>query len=103
MRGPRVECCSFPEDFLQEARRIVRQRTARWQDVQRFRLVLLLNENPLVGHEVAAHQVGLSARQVRRWRQRWVAGDFTVDDREGRGRKVAFSPDGPCGRHGDCL
>jgi Homeodomain-like domain len=99
MRGPRPTSCIFPEDFLQEARQTARQRTARWQDVQRFRLVLLVHENPRIGNEVAGEQVGLSSRQVRRWRQRWAAGNFTVDDREGRGRKAAFSPDGPCLRY----
>ena len=98
MRGPRPTSCIFPEDFLQEARRTVRRRTVLWQDVQRFRLVLVLHENPEIGDEIAGERVGLSARQVRRWRQRWLTGDFTVGDREGRGRKAAFSPDGPrCG------
>jgi hypothetical protein len=95
MRGPRAASCIFPERFLQEARQTVRQRTALWQDVQRFRLVLLLHENPGIGNEFAGKQVGLSARQVKRWRRRWLAGDFTVNDQEGRGRKAAFSPDGP--------
>ena len=34
----------------------------------------------------------MSARQVQRWRSRWVAGDFSIEDRPGRGRKAAFSP-----------
>ena len=63
MRGPRAASCIFPERFLQEARQTVRQRTALWQDVQRFRLVLLLHENPGIGNEFAGKQVGLSARQ----------------------------------------
>ena len=99
MRGPRPQPCIFPGDFVQEARQTVRQRTARWQDVQRSRLVLLVHENPQIGHEVAGEQVELSARQVRRWRQRWAAGDFTIDDQEGRGRKATFSPDGSCPRY----
>jgi hypothetical protein len=37
---------------------------------------------------------------VRRWRQRWTSGDFTVEDREGRGRKAHFPPSRPC--LGDC-
>jgi hypothetical protein len=103
MRGPRPQPCNFPDDFVQRAHQIVRQRTAPWQDVQRFRLVLLIHENPQIGHEFAGEQVGLSSRQVRRWRRRWSAGDFTVDDHEGRGRKAAFSPDGSCSGYGHRL
>jgi hypothetical protein len=103
MRGSRPQPCIFPEGFVQEARQTARQRAARWQDVQRSRLVLLVHENPWIGHKFAGDQVGLSARQVRRWRQRWAAGDFTVDDQEGRGRKASFSPDGSCPRYRDRL
>jgi hypothetical protein len=94
MRGPRPTLCIFPEDFLQEARQTIHQRTAPFQDVQRFCLVLLLQEQPQIGSEAAAAQVGLCARQVRRWRQRWAAGDFSIADLEGRGRKATFSPSG---------
>ena len=94
MRGPRPASCTFPADFLQEAHQSVRRRTAAVQTVQRFRLVLLLHENPTLANEIAAQRVGLSLRQVQRWRQRWGQGDFSVADREGRGRKATFSPDG---------
>jgi Homeodomain-like domain len=103
MRGPRPTPCIFPGDFLQEARHTVRQRTAALQDVQRFRLVLMLHEDPGISNEAASQQVGLSARQVRRWRQRWAEGDFSVQDRAGRGRKAAFSPSGPRPRDLDRL
>jgi hypothetical protein len=86
--------------FLQEARSAVRRRTAAVQTVQRFRLALLLHEDPTLANAIAAQQVGLSLRQVQRWRQRWVRGDFSVEDREGRGRKAAFSPTGSGLRHG---
>jgi transposase len=94
MRGPRPASCTFPEEFLQEARNTVRRRTASVRSVQRFRLALLLRDEPWLCTEAAAQRVGLSARQVQRWRQRWTRGDFSVDDRAGRGRKPAFSPDG---------
>ena len=45
-----------------------------------------------MANEEAGRIVGLSARQVQRWRSRWAAGDFSVDDRAGRGRKADFSP-----------
>jgi hypothetical protein len=46
--------------------------------------------------------VGLSLRQVQRWRSRWAAGDFSIEDHPGRGRKTAFSPSGSsvAPRHG---
>ena len=94
MPGPQPHVITFPIDFLQQARNAVRRRTALAQEVQRFRLVLLIHELPDIRNAEAGSRIGLSERQVRRWRQRWAAGDFTVEDREGRGRKATFSPDG---------
>lgn len=99
MRGPRPVLCTFPEEFLQDAMDTVRRRTAAVQDVQRFRLVLLRHEWPSIGHDHAAEIVGLSARQVQRWRRRWAAGDFSIEDYPGRGKKPAFSPSGSGGGH----
>ncbi len=42
MPGPQPSPCMFPDDFLQDARQSVRRRTAAFQTVQRFRLVLVL-------------------------------------------------------------
>src|SRR5271157_89418 len=72
----------------------VSRRTVAVQTVQRFRLVLLLHEQPSLGNDEAAEAVGLSARQVQRWRSRWATGDFSIEDHSGRGRKAAFSPSG---------
>jgi hypothetical protein len=94
MPGPRPSPCMFPDDFLQEARNSVRRRTVAVQTVQRFQLVLVLEQHPSLSNQEAGNAVGLSARQVQRWRSRWVAGDFSVDDRPGRGRKATFSPSG---------
>ena len=100
MPGPQPARCNFPDDFVQEALDAVRRRTAAVQVVQRFRLALLLHERPGIRNEDAADAVGLSVRQVQRWRRRWAAGDFTIEDHSGRGRKPAFSPAGssvdPC-------
>ena len=96
MPGPLSAFCPlFPEDFVVEARATVRRKTAPQQLVQRCRLVLLLHEDPQLGQEEAGRQVGLSGRQVLRWRQRWAAGDFSVADTPGRGRKAMVSPPGP--------
>jgi hypothetical protein len=94
MPGPAPACCTFPDDFVQEALDAVRRRTVAVRDVQRFRLVLLLHEQPMLRNEEAAKVVGLSSRQVQRWRRRWANGDFSIDDLSGRGRTPAFSPAG---------
>lgn len=100
MPGPKPALCSFPDYFLQVARDTVHRRTASVQSVQRYRLVLLLNEQPFIGSGEAARRVGLSVRQVQRWRSRWAGGDFSIEDQPGRGRKPFFSPSGsgidPC-------
>ena len=92
MPGPTPALCTFPEAFVQEACATVRRRTVAVQTVQRFRLVLLLHEHPSLTNDEAAAVVDLSPRQVQRWRSRWVAGDFSVEDLSGRGRKATFSP-----------
>ena len=94
MPGPQPSPCMFPDDFLQDAHSSVRRRTAAVQTVQRFRLVLVLQQHPSLSNQEAGKLVGLSARQVQRWRSRWAAGDFSVDDHPGRGRKATFSPTG---------
>ena len=92
MPGPVPARCTFPDNFVQDALDTVRRRTAAVQVVQRYRLVLLLHEQPCLRDEEAAAAVGLSSRQVRRWRSRWASGDFSIEDLSGRGRKPAFSP-----------
>ena len=96
MRGPlpsyRPE---FPPTFLEQAATIAGQRTISSQWRQRAALVLLLSHQPLVSNSEAAQRVQLPPRSVRRWRHRWVQGDFALEDKPGRGRKAAFSPSGP--------
>ena len=94
MPGPSPAPCTFPDDFVQVALDTVRRRTVAVQVVQRFRLALLLHEQPDMKNDQAAKEVGLSARQVQRWRSRWAAGDFSIEDQAGRGRKPVFSPSG---------
>src|SRR5262245_1793200 len=103
VRGPKPIPCTFPDDFVQAARDTVGRRTVAVQTVQRFRLVLLLHEHPDLSHDDAARIVGLSSRQVQRWRQRWAHGDFDIEDRRGRGRKPIFSPAGSGACPGDGL
>ena len=101
MPGPSPVSCTFPDGFVQVALDTVRRRTVPVQAVQRFRLVLLLHEQPDVKNDKAAKDVGLSARQVQRWRSRWAAGDFSIEDQTGRGRKPVFSPSGSSVDRGD--
>src|SRR5450432_69602 len=101
MPGPLPAGCNFPDDFVQDALDTVRRRTAAVQVVQRYRLALLLHEQPSLRNEDAADAVGLSLRQVQRWRSRWAAGDFSIEDHPGRGRKPAFPPSGSSVDPGD--
>jgi hypothetical protein len=104
MPGPAsFYCPRFSEAFLQMVRDTLRRKTAPHCLVQRARLALLLQDSPHLTHEQAGDVVGMSGRQVRRWRQRWAAGDFSLADLSGRGRKVRFSPLGQGGRQGHRL
>ena len=85
---------AFPEEFLADARAEVRRKAAAHRSVQRSQLSLLVHEHPDWDQERLGRQVGLSARQVHRWRKRWAAGDFSLEDVAGRGRKADFSPSG---------
>lgn len=82
----------FPEDFVEGAHQIVRRRTAQFQQRQRAKLVLLLHENPLVSNVAAGEHVEMHPDSVRDWRRRWAKGDFSLQDKSGRGRKPAFFP-----------
>jgi hypothetical protein len=95
MAGPQsVFCPTFPKEFLEEARAEVRRKTAYHRSVQRSQLALLVHEHPDWDQERLGRHVGLSRRQVHRWRKRWAAGDFSLEDGVGRGRKADFSPSG---------
>ena len=85
----------FPSTFLEQAAQIAQQRTVPYQLRQRAALVLLLSHHPLVSNSEASQRVQLHPRSVRRWRHRWVQGDFSLEDKPGRGRKADFSPSGP--------
>lgn len=91
---PSVFCPVFPEAFLADAKAEIRRKTVSHRSVQRFQLALLVHEHPEWDQERLGQRVGLSGRQVRRWRQRWAAGDFSIEDNPGRGCKAVFSPAG---------
>ena len=96
MRGPLPSYRPvFPSTCLEQAETIAGQRAVPYQLRQRATLVLLLYHQPLVSHGEAAQRVQLHLCSVQRWRRRWAHGDFSLDDKPGRGRKAAFSPSGP--------
>ena len=84
----------FPPDFLEQAERLVRQRTIQYQLRQRAALVLLLYHQPFLSNPQAGAQVQLHPNSVRLWRRRWADGHFSVEDETGRGCKPRFSPSG---------
>jgi transposase len=88
---------------LEQAEKIVRQRTVQYQLRQRATLVLLLQHQPLVSNLEAAERVQLHLRSVQRWRRRWAKGDFFLEDAPGRGRTAAFSPSRPRAGQGSRL
>ena len=88
----------FPADFLDDARSVLRRRMAPAHLRQRARLACLLAADPALPHPAAAAGCQMDPDTVRKWRRRWAAGDFSLDDRPGRGRKPTFSPTRP-GRH----
>jgi len=93
MAGPNpIYCPTFPSEFLELARKEARRKTAPQRSVQRSRLALLIHEHPNWDQECLGREVGLSGRQVHRWRKRWAAGDFSLSDVAGRGCKPDFSP-----------
>jgi hypothetical protein len=96
MSGPRPHYRpGFPEAFAAEVRRLVAARTTAVHLRQRARLVLMLHEQPVLSNVQAGARLDLHPNCVRRWRQRWARGRFTLEDDPGRGRKPTFSPLGP--------
>lgn len=93
MPGPPPRSCpNFSDEFLAQARRLAAARTAASHRRQRAHLVLFLHEHPSASNVEVATRLALHPNCVRRWRQRWAKGQFTLDDAPGRGRKPVFSP-----------
>src|SRR5215472_12295602 len=84
----------FPSEFLAEAQALARRRKLSFQLRQRAALVCLLHREPQIALSEAAAETQMAVDSVRRWRRRWALGDFSLEDKPGRGRKPAFSPSG---------
>jgi hypothetical protein len=82
----------FPAKFLAEAQALRRQRTIAFQLRQRAALVCLLHQEPEISHPEAAAAMHMPIDWIRRWRRRWALGDWSLEDKPGRGRKLDFSP-----------
>ena len=96
MPGPKPESQPrFSREERRRAEKIARTRSAPHQHVWRALLALELSKNPGLSSPEAARRVGVHEQTVRRWRQRWVAEGFSVEDKPHPGRPPSFSPSGP--------
>ena len=104
MPGPRPNPQPpFPPVFLDQAQSLLGRRIAPAHLRQRARLACLLAADPALPHPDAAALGQMDPDTVRKWRRRWAAGDFSLADRPGRGRKPTFSPPRPGGGPGPGL
>jgi hypothetical protein len=94
---------TFPAEFVDDARHLLRQRTISYHLHQRAQLVLLLDADPRLSNGEAAAAVHLHPNAVRYWRRRWASGRYVLDDAPGRGRKARFSPTGPRAGQSHCV
>ena len=93
MPGPApVDQPEFPDEFLAQARAVVRKKTVEKRLWQRARMVVLLHEKPDRSHGETGRLVGLSDQAVRKWRRRWCQGDYSLEDKPRSGRPAVYSP-----------
>ena len=96
MPGPKpIYCPTFTKEDVKQAERISKKHTACYNQVQRAKLVLLLNEKPDLENPVAARILGRHENWVRYWRKRWHKEGFSLTDKPRSGCKPAFSPSRP--------
>lgn len=77
----------FSEVEVDQAGALLARRQVPYAEVQRARLVLLLDEHPDLRSPEAARRLGQSTSWVRRWRQRWATEGFSLGDAERSGRR----------------
>ena len=93
MSGPKPESQPrFSRKEIEQAREIVRKPSSSQKHAWRARMALELARDPTVSSPEVARRVGVHEATVRRWRQRWVAEGFSVEDKPHPGRPKSFSP-----------
>lgn len=91
---------TFTPAQLADCARLSRQHQAPQLPAARAKLALLLHADPAIDHATAARHLGKHPNWVRRWRRLWATEGFRLTDRQGRGRRPAFSPSGRGDRQG---
>jgi hypothetical protein len=81
----------FSEADIAQARAWACSQTLPHAEVQRARLVLLLDEQPDLSSPAAARRLGQSPSWVRKWRRRWALQGFSLSDSKRPGRAVQFA------------
>jgi transposase len=81
-------------DAMQESqlKHISNSYTLPYGEVVRAKVILLSHEHPEWENNRIAHQVGCSLPTVKEWRQRWVRGDTSLQDRPRSGAPRFFLP-----------
>lgn len=102
MPGPKPESQpTFSPEEIRRAEEIARKPSAPQKYAWRARLALELAKDPALSSPEAAQRVAVHEQTVRRWRQRWVAEGFSVEDKPRPGRPPSFSPSRQGARQGD--
>ncbi len=83
---------TFTQEQLAEARRVAASQKAPHRAVLRARLTLVLAAHPAMKHEEAAARCGLRYSTVYKWRRRWAAAGWSLEDAPRSGRPRSFSP-----------
>ena len=93
MPGPKPESQPrFSRAEIRRAEEIVRKPSALQKHVWRAKLALELAKDSALSSPEGGRHVGVDGATVRRWRQRWVAEGFSVEDKPHPGRPKSFSP-----------
>jgi hypothetical protein len=93
MPGPKPKYCpTFTNEEIEQATQISNKHTASYNQVQRAKLALLLNEQPDLQNPVAAHILNRHEHWVRYWRKRWHDEGFSLTDKPRIPTKSGFFP-----------
>ena len=82
----------FTAEQLAHARKVAAQHAAPAREVRRARLTLVLAEDPDRSHAEVGQLCDLDPETVYKWRRRWAAGDWSLQDAPRPGRPRVFSP-----------